>query len=150
MSITCRSRNEIERERERGSLTTIDYVIVAARRKTSVYVTSALHFHMSRDNNRTHMYARFPLATRRACQRRLLDDEARRLRNMRALISRHQGTCCSRDLERMSQVVKPAVTEKFVVVTTEGNPARLEIRLCSDPKPHLVAWEWGSIRLHAG
>jgi hypothetical protein len=50
----------------------------------------------------------------------------------------------------VSQVVKPAVTEKFVVVTTEGNPARLEIRLCSDPKPRLVAWEWGSIRLHAG
>ncbi|XP_039307870.1 hemicentin-1 isoform X7 [Solenopsis invicta] len=48
------------------------------------------------------------------------------------------------------RVVKPAITEKFVVVTTEGNPARLEIRLCSDPKPRLVAWEWGSTRLHAG
>ncbi|XP_011869141.1 PREDICTED: kin of IRRE-like protein 2 isoform X2 [Vollenhovia emeryi] len=48
------------------------------------------------------------------------------------------------------RVVKPAITEKFVVVTTEGSPARLEIRLCSDPKPRLVAWEWGSTRLHAG
>ncbi|KYN35193.1 Kin of IRRE-like protein 3 [Trachymyrmex septentrionalis] len=48
------------------------------------------------------------------------------------------------------RVVKPTITEKFVVVTTEGNPARLEIRLCSDPKPRLVAWEWGSTRLHAG
>ncbi|XP_071650835.1 irregular chiasm C-roughest protein isoform X2 [Temnothorax longispinosus] len=48
------------------------------------------------------------------------------------------------------RVVKPTITEKFVVVTTEGSPARLEIRLCSDPKPRLVAWEWGSTRLHAG
>ncbi|XP_066601564.1 kin of IRRE-like protein 3 isoform X3 [Prorops nasuta] len=48
------------------------------------------------------------------------------------------------------RVVKPAITEKFVVATTEGSPARLEIRLCSDPKPRLVAWEWGSTRLHAG
>ncbi|XP_012277027.1 hemicentin-2 [Orussus abietinus] len=48
------------------------------------------------------------------------------------------------------RVVKPASTERFVVSTTEGSPARLEIRLCSDPKPHLVAWEWGTTRLHAG
>ncbi|CAL7946544.1 unnamed protein product [Xylocopa violacea] len=48
------------------------------------------------------------------------------------------------------RVVKPAITEKFVVATTEGSPAKLEIRLCSDPKPRLVAWEWGSTRLHAG
>ncbi|XP_012343725.1 neural cell adhesion molecule 1-like isoform X2 [Apis florea] len=48
------------------------------------------------------------------------------------------------------RVVKPGITEKFVVATTEGSPAKLEIRLCSDPKPRLVAWEWGSTRLHAG
>lgn len=48
------------------------------------------------------------------------------------------------------QVVQPTSTERFVVSTTEGSPARLEIRLCSDPKPTLVAWEWGSTRLHAG
>lgn len=56
----------------------------------------------------------------------------------------------SKDVKHVSQVVKPTITEKFVVVTTEGSPARLEIRLCSDPKPRLVAWEWGSTRLHAG
>ncbi|XP_076391602.1 kin of IRRE-like protein 3 isoform X3 [Megachile rotundata] len=48
------------------------------------------------------------------------------------------------------RVVKPAITEKLVIATTEGSPARLEIRLCSNPKPQLVAWEWGSTRLHAG
>ncbi|XP_047365487.1 hemicentin-2 isoform X5 [Vespa velutina] len=48
------------------------------------------------------------------------------------------------------RVVKPAITEKFVVAATEGSPARLEIRLCSNPKPRLVAWEWGDIRLYAG
>ena len=37
-----------------------------------------------------------------------------------------------------------------MVSTTEGSPAKLEIRLCSDPKPRLVAWEWGTTRLHAG
>lgn len=64
---------------------------------------------------------------------------------------RHQRpTFYSKDVKRVSQVVKPAITEKFVVATTEGSPARLEIRLCSDPKPRLVAWEWGSTRLHAG
>ncbi|XP_015602883.1 kin of IRRE-like protein 2 [Cephus cinctus] len=48
------------------------------------------------------------------------------------------------------RVVKPAGSEMFVVSTTEGSPAKLEIRLCSDPVPKLVAWEWGSTRLHAG
>ncbi|XP_043281902.1 kin of IRRE-like protein 2 isoform X3 [Venturia canescens] len=48
------------------------------------------------------------------------------------------------------RVVKPTSNEKFVVSTTEGSPARLEIKLCSDPKPRLVAWEWGDTRLHAG
>ncbi|XP_048513245.1 hemicentin-1 isoform X2 [Athalia rosae] len=48
------------------------------------------------------------------------------------------------------RVVRPARTEKLVVSATEGGPARLEIRLCSDPRPRLVAWEWGSVRLHAG
>lgn len=48
------------------------------------------------------------------------------------------------------QIVKPTNNEKFIVSTTEGNPAKLEIRLCSNPKPQLVAWEWGSTRLHAG
>ncbi|XP_057318391.1 kin of IRRE-like protein 2 isoform X1 [Microplitis mediator] len=48
------------------------------------------------------------------------------------------------------RVVKPLSTEKYIVSTTEGSPARLEIRLCSNPKPRLVAWEWGSTRLHAG
>ncbi|XP_043482082.1 kin of IRRE-like protein 2 isoform X2 [Leptopilina heterotoma] len=48
------------------------------------------------------------------------------------------------------KVMKPASTEKFLVSTTEGSPARLEITLCSNPRPRLVAWEWGSTRLHAG
>ncbi|XP_043682596.1 hemicentin-1 isoform X1 [Vespula pensylvanica] len=48
------------------------------------------------------------------------------------------------------RVVKPTIMEKYVVAATEGSPARLEIRLCSNPKPRLVAWEWGSTRLYAG
>ncbi|XP_063980627.1 nephrin-like isoform X1 [Diachasmimorpha longicaudata] len=48
------------------------------------------------------------------------------------------------------RVVKPLSNEKYIVSTTEGSAARLEIRLCSNPKPRLVAWEWGSTRLHAG
>ncbi|XP_043488099.1 hemicentin-1 isoform X1 [Polistes fuscatus] len=48
------------------------------------------------------------------------------------------------------RVVKPTMTEKLVVAATEGSSARLEIRLCSNPKPRLVVWEWGSIRLYAG
>ncbi|XP_034935070.1 kin of IRRE-like protein 2 [Chelonus insularis] len=49
------------------------------------------------------------------------------------------------------KIIKPLNNEKYVISTTETSPARLEIRLCSNPKPRLVAWEWGnSIRLHAG
>ncbi|XP_046434490.1 kin of IRRE-like protein 2 isoform X1 [Neodiprion fabricii] len=48
------------------------------------------------------------------------------------------------------RVVRPARSETSIVSATEGGPARLEIRLCSDPRPRLVAWEWGRIRLHAG
>jgi len=76
------------------------------------------------------------------------------VRRLRRLMNRARKedvlTFHSKDIKHVSQVVKPTITEKFVVATTEGSPARLEIRLCSDPKPRLVAWEWGSTRLHAG
>ncbi|XP_044016181.1 kin of IRRE-like protein 2 isoform X2 [Aphidius gifuensis] len=61
-----------------------------------------------------------------------------------------KSTPVSLEVVGAPRVVKPRINEKYIVTTIEGNPARLEIRLCSNPKPRLVAWEWGSTRLHAG
>lgn len=32
----------------------------------------------------------------------------------------------------------------------KGENALLSLVVCADPRPRLVAWEWGSLRLEAG
>lgn len=39
------------------------------------------------------------------------------------------------------------VPEVFV---EKGENARLSMVVCADPRPRIVAWEWGSLRLEAG
>lgn len=36
------------------------------------------------------------------------------------------------------------------VVVEKGDTARLSMVVCADPRPRIVAWEWGSLRLQAG
>lgn len=36
------------------------------------------------------------------------------------------------------------------VSVKRGEPASLTMVVCADPRPQLVAWEWGSLRLEAG
>lgn len=36
------------------------------------------------------------------------------------------------------------------VLVKRGDPASLTLVVCADPRPHRVAWEWGSLRLDAG
>ena len=36
------------------------------------------------------------------------------------------------------------------VSVKRGEPATLTMVVCADPRPHMVVWEWGSLRLEAG
>lgn len=36
------------------------------------------------------------------------------------------------------------------IVVEKGETAKLSMVVCADPRPRIVAWEWGSLRLQAG
>lgn len=46
------------------------------------------------------------------------------------------------------QVLRQSTTPEIRV--EKGENALLSLVVCADPRPRLVAWEWGSLRLEAG
>lgn len=46
------------------------------------------------------------------------------------------------------QVLKHSTTPEIVV--EKGENVELSLVVCADPRPRVVAWEWGSLRLEAG
>lgn len=46
------------------------------------------------------------------------------------------------------QVLRHAATPEIVV--EKGQNAEISLVVCADPRPRVVAWEWGSLRLEAG
>lgn len=46
------------------------------------------------------------------------------------------------------QVLRQSATPEVFV--EKGQLADLSMVVCADPRPRIVAWEWGSLRLEAG
>lgn len=46
------------------------------------------------------------------------------------------------------QVLRHTVTPEIIV--EKGDTAHLSMVVCADPRPRIVAWEWGSLRLEEG
>lgn len=46
------------------------------------------------------------------------------------------------------QVLRHSLTPEVVV--EKGQNVELSSVVCADPRPRVVAWEWGSLRLEAG
>lgn len=60
----------------------------------------------------------------------------------------HEDKSVSFNFTGAPQVLRHSITPEVVV--EKGQNVELSLVVCADPRPRVVAWEWGSLRLEAG